>query len=48
MKVPIPNYLKKQQNFSIGMLDKVDIECEDARIASKLRSWMQIKIQTPI
>ncbi len=25
IKLPIPNYLKKQQNFSIAMLDKVDI-----------------------
>jgi hypothetical protein len=48
IKIPIPNYLKKQPNFSISMLDKVDIECDDAKIANKIKSWMQIKIQTPI
>ena len=48
IKLPIPNYLKKLQNFSISMLNRVDIECEDPKIAAKLKSWIQIKIQTPV
>lgn len=30
------------------MLDKVEIECDDSKAASKIKSWMQIKIQTPL
>lgn len=48
IKLPIPNYLRKQQNFSISLLDKVDIECDDTKIANKIKSWMNIKIHTSI
>jgi hypothetical protein len=48
IKLPIPNYLKKQQNFSLSMLDKADIESSDPKTTAKFKSWMQIKIQTPL
>ena len=48
IKLPIPNYLKKQQNFSPSMFDKVEIECSDPKMTAKFKSWMQIKIQTPL
>jgi hypothetical protein len=48
IKLPIPNYLKKQQNFSPSMFDKVEIECSDPKMTAKYKSWMQIKIQTPL
>ena len=48
VKLPIPNYLKKQQNFSMAMLDRVDIECNDVKNTGKVKSWVSVKIQTPL
>lgn len=48
IKLPIPNYLKKQQNFLIKMLDRVDIECDDVKMTGKVKAWVSVKIQTPL